>query len=71
MPKFKEALERGTEARHEQEQHARTEKAERDFGAHIIGFLLQKARETGPDVQTLAYTHIKAYEQRLAAGHLA
>jgi 2-dehydropantoate 2-reductase len=40
---------------------------------HIIGFMLQKARGTGLDVQTLllAYTHIKAYEQRLAAGRFA
>lgn len=40
---------------------------------HIIGFMLQKASGTGLDVQTLllAYTHIKAYEQRLAAGRLA
>ncbi|MBA1144647.1 2-dehydropantoate 2-reductase [Mesorhizobium sp. CCANP35] len=40
---------------------------------HIIGFMLQRARGTGVDVRTLllAYTHIKAYEQRLAAGRFA
>jgi 2-dehydropantoate 2-reductase len=46
------------------ERHGRTEVD------HIIGFLLRKAEGTGLAVQTLllAYTHIKAYEQRLAAG---
>ena len=40
---------------------------------HIIGFALQKARAAGLDERTLslAYTHIKAYEQRLAAGRIA
>ena len=49
------------------ERHGRTE------ADHIIGFLLRKAEGTGIDVQTLllAYTHIKAYEQRLAAGRFS
>ena len=40
---------------------------------HIIGFMLRKALEAGLDAQTLllAYTHLKAYEQRLAAGRFA
>ena len=40
---------------------------------HIIGFTLQKARAAGLDERTLslAYTHIKAYEQRLAAERIA
>jgi hypothetical protein len=44
MSKFKEALERGKEARRKQEQHARNEKAERDapmadFGAQARAWL--------------------------------
>jgi 2-dehydropantoate 2-reductase len=37
---------------------------------HIIGFMLKKAREANLECGTLllAYTHIKAFEQRLAAG---
>lgn len=37
---------------------------------HILGFMLAKAREAGLDHRTLllAYTHVKAFEQRLAAG---
>lgn len=37
---------------------------------HILGFMLTKAREAGLDHRTLllAYTHVKAFEQRLAAG---
>ena len=40
---------------------------------HIIGFMLQKAQAAGLDERTLllAYTHVKAYEQRLAAGRIA
>lgn len=39
---------------------------------HILGFMLKKAREAGiacPTLQ-LAYTHVKAYEQRQVAGRL-
>jgi hypothetical protein len=44
MPKFKEALERGKEARRQQEEHARDEKAEHgapvaDFGAQARAWL--------------------------------
>lgn len=37
---------------------------------HILGFMLAKAREADLDHKTLllAYTHVKAFEQRLAAG---
>jgi 2-dehydropantoate 2-reductase len=40
---------------------------------HILGFMLKKAREAGIACHTLqlAYTHIKAFEQRLAAGRIA
>jgi 2-dehydropantoate 2-reductase len=40
---------------------------------HILGFMLRKAREAGIACHTLqlAYTHIKAFEQRLAAGRIA
>jgi len=40
---------------------------------HILGFMLKKAREAGIACHTLqlAYTHIKAYEQRQAAGRIA
>ena len=40
---------------------------------HILGFMLKKAREAGIACHTLqlAYTHIKAFEQRLAAGRVA
>ena len=40
---------------------------------HILGFMLKKAREAGIACCTLqlAYTHIKAYEQRQAAGRVA
>jgi 2-dehydropantoate 2-reductase len=39
---------------------------------HILGFMLDKAREANLAHCTLllAYTHIKAFEQRLAAGGL-
>ena len=39
---------------------------------HVLGFLLARAREAGVAHHTLllAYTHIKAYEQRRAAGRL-
>jgi len=39
---------------------------------HILGFMLNKAREAHIANRTLllAYTHIKAYEQRKAAGRL-
>ena len=40
---------------------------------HILGFMLNKAREANIACHTLqlAYTHIKAFEQRLAAGRVA
>jgi 2-dehydropantoate 2-reductase len=40
---------------------------------HILGFMLKKAHEAGIACNTLqlAYTHIKAFEQRLAAGRIA
>jgi 2-dehydropantoate 2-reductase len=40
---------------------------------HILGFMLKKAREARIDCQTLrlAYTHVKAFEERLAAGRVA
>jgi 2-dehydropantoate 2-reductase len=40
---------------------------------HILGFMLEKARAAGIACHTLrlAYTHIKAYEARLAAGRAA
>jgi 2-dehydropantoate 2-reductase len=39
---------------------------------HILGFMCRKAREANIDHRTLllAYTHIKAFEQRCAAGRL-
>jgi 2-dehydropantoate 2-reductase len=39
---------------------------------HIVGFMLEKARKHGIDdtVLALAYTHLKSYEQRRAAGRL-
>jgi 2-dehydropantoate 2-reductase len=39
---------------------------------HILGFMLKKAREAGIACHTLqlAYTHIKAHEQRLTAGRI-
>ncbi|MBW9051150.1 2-dehydropantoate 2-reductase [Rhizobium mesosinicum] len=39
---------------------------------HILGFMLRKAQEAEVDHETirLAYTHVKAFEQRLAAGRL-
>jgi 2-dehydropantoate 2-reductase len=39
---------------------------------HILGFMLTKAREAGIEHRTLllAYTHIKAFEERQAAGRL-
>lgn len=42
-------------------------------GDHIVGFMLDKARAAGVDesILLMAYTHIKAYEQRLAAGRAA
>jgi 2-dehydropantoate 2-reductase len=40
---------------------------------HILGFMVRKAREAGIEHHTLllAYTHIKAFEQRQAAGRAA
>jgi 2-dehydropantoate 2-reductase len=39
---------------------------------HIVGFMLERARKHGIDdtVLSLAYTHLKTYEQRRAAGRL-
>lgn len=39
---------------------------------HILGFMLGRAREANIAHRTLllAYTHIKAFEQRRAAGRL-
>lgn len=39
-------------------------------GDHIIGFMLESARAAGLDdtILMLAHTHVRAYEQRLAAG---
>lgn len=39
---------------------------------HILGFVLERCRAHGlpDDIQTLAYTHAKAYEQRRAANRL-
>jgi 2-dehydropantoate 2-reductase len=41
-------------------------------GDHIVGWMLDKARTHGVDdtILALAYTHIKAYEARRAAGRL-
>jgi 2-dehydropantoate 2-reductase len=46
------------------------ERRGRTEGDHIVGFMLEKARAAGVDesILLMAYTHIKAYEQRLAAG---
>jgi 2-dehydropantoate 2-reductase len=40
---------------------------------HIVGYMLEKARKYGIDdtILALAYTHLKTYEQRRAAGRLA
>jgi 2-dehydropantoate 2-reductase len=39
---------------------------------HIVGYMLEKARKHGVDdtILSLAYTHLKAYEARRAAGRL-
>jgi len=39
---------------------------------HIVGYMLRKARELSVDdtLLTIAYTHLKAYENRRAAGRL-
>jgi 2-dehydropantoate 2-reductase len=39
---------------------------------HIVGWMLEKARRHGIDdaILSLAYTHLKAYEQRRAAQRL-
>ncbi|HEY9446210.1 MAG TPA: ketopantoate reductase family protein [Burkholderiales bacterium] len=39
---------------------------------HVLGFMLKKAREAGLDdtLHRLAYTHVKAYEERRAANRL-
>jgi 2-dehydropantoate 2-reductase len=39
---------------------------------HIVGWMLEKARAHGLDdtILSLAYTHLKAYEARRAAGRL-
>ena len=49
------------------------ERGGRTEADHILGFMLNKAREAGIACHTLrlAYTHIKAFEQRLAAGRVA
>ena len=49
------------------------ERGGRTEADHILGFMLKKAREAGIACHTfqLAYTHIKAFEQRLAAGRVA
>jgi len=41
-------------------------------GDHIVGWMLDRARKHGVDdtVLSLAYTHLKAYEARRAAGRL-
>lgn len=41
-------------------------------GEHILGFMLRKCREAGIDdtMHRLAYTHVKAYEERRAANRL-
>ena len=41
-------------------------------GDHIVGWMLEKARKHGVDdtILSLAYTHLKAYEARKAAGRL-
>ena len=41
-------------------------------GDHIVGWMLDKARQHGVDetILSLAYTHLKAYEARKAAGRL-
>lgn len=48
------------------------ESGNRTEGDHIVGFALAKAREAGIDASLLevAYTHIKSYENRRAAGRL-
>ncbi|HET9651945.1 MAG TPA: 2-dehydropantoate 2-reductase [Usitatibacter sp.] len=40
---------------------------------HIVGWMLERARRHGLDdaILSMAYTHLKAYEQRRAAGRLA
>lgn len=42
-------------------------------GDHIVGWMLQRARKHGVDdtILSMAYTHLKAYEARRAAGRLA
>jgi hypothetical protein len=46
--------------------------APENTGWHILGFMLNKASEANIAHRTLllAYTHIKAFEQRRAAGRL-
>jgi 2-dehydropantoate 2-reductase len=41
-------------------------------GDHIVGWMLDRARRHGVDapVLSVAYTHLKAYEARRAAGRL-
>jgi 2-dehydropantoate 2-reductase len=41
-------------------------------GDHIVGWMLDRARAHGVDdtILSLAYTHLKAYENRRAAGRL-
>src|SRR5258706_5306918 len=41
-------------------------------GDHIVGWMLEKARKHGVDdtILSIAYTHLKAYEARKAAGRL-
>ena len=40
---------------------------------HIVGWMLERARKHGLDasILSLAYTHLKAYEARRAAGRIA
>jgi 2-dehydropantoate 2-reductase len=41
-------------------------------GEHILGYMLRRCREAGIDdtLHRIAYTHVKAYEERRAAGRL-
>ncbi|HSJ96487.1 MAG TPA: ketopantoate reductase C-terminal domain-containing protein, partial [Myxococcota bacterium] len=41
-------------------------------GDHVVGWMLERARRHGVDdtILSMAYTHLKAYEQRRDAGRL-
>ena len=41
-------------------------------GDHIVGWMLERARKHGVDdtILSLAYTHLKTYENRRKAGRL-